>query len=71
MTTYAIRGGVSGELISYGGQVLVHANKTELQWLFPHAEVVEIRPDAWPTMPVKDHPDMQTVRWPLRKEDFV
>lgn len=66
---YALRGSVSGELLTYQGRVLVHDNRGELEWLFPGERVVPYDGDL-PTMPVAEHPDMAPVRWPLRKEDF-
>jgi hypothetical protein len=70
--TFALKGGVSGELISWQGRVLVHDNPRELQYLFPKMEVVEIpvNPDGRPTMWVGDHPELATVQWPLDPKDF-
>lgn len=79
MQRYALKGGVSGELISYGGRVLVHDNRRELDYLFPNLEVVEIKVGdddglyaGRPTMSVKEHPQVaDNVQWPLDKNDWV
>lgn len=72
MTLFALVGPVSKELLSFNGQVLVHDNKAELEWLIPGVKVIQL-PKAdigRPTMPIKDHPDMAAVRWPLDKRHF-
>jgi len=66
---YALKGSVSGELLTYGGRILVHGDRGELEWLFPNERVVAYD-GALPTLPVRDHPDMDAVTWPLKKEDF-
>lgn len=70
MTRYALKGAVSGELLTYGGRVLVHDNRGELEWLFPNERVVPYDGRELPTMRLADHPDMDAVSWPLRKESF-
>lgn len=69
MTQYALKGAVSGELLTYGGRILVHGDRGELEYLFPGEKVVPYS-GGIPTLPLRDHPDMASVRWPLRKEDF-
>lgn len=72
----ALQGGVSGELISYLGLVLVHDNRAEMEWLFPKMKVVEVTmkdghlADGRLTMSVKDHPQFEGIHWPLRKDEF-
>lgn len=79
---FALKGGVSGELLSYRGRVMVHDNKVELEFLFPkwrdgQVEFVEVRVndgtlshDGRPTMPIAEHPDLDMVKWPLNPADF-
>lgn len=69
---YAMIGNVSGEPISYGGLILVHNSRPELEFLFPGAKVVELGPmvPEHDTMSIKQHPDLRAIRWPLRREDF-
>lgn len=66
---FAIKGSVSGELLTFHGRILTHTNRGEMEFLFPAARIVPYDGDL-PTLPVRDHPDMASVRWPLRKEDF-
>jgi hypothetical protein len=63
----------SGQLLSYGGRVLVHNDKAELEFLFPTARVIRITDGDLdqPTMSIREHPSMASVSWPLRREDFV
>lgn len=68
---FGLVGSISGELLTYHGKTLVHPNRYELEWLFPGMRVVKLNTSFQrPTMPVKDHPDLAAVRWPLNKEDF-
>lgn len=71
MRLYALVGDRSGELLSYGGAVLVHDDRAELEFLVPGPRVVEVRPDTGrPLMRLRDHPDMGSVSWPLDRRDF-
>jgi hypothetical protein len=67
---YAMAGHLSGSLLSFGGKVIVHDNPNEMHYLVPNVRIVEINPDAQPTMRLKDHPDLCSVRWPLNRRDF-
>lgn len=69
MTRYALKGSVSGELLTYQGRILVHNNRGELEWLFPGERVVPYD-GALPTLPIRDHPDMAAVTWPLDRRNF-
>jgi hypothetical protein len=76
VSRYALLGVRSGELLSYGGRVLVHDSRPELEFLFPNrakTRIVRITDGdlGQPTMLIRDHPAMVSVRWPLRREDFV
>lgn len=85
MRVLAIEGGASRELLSFMGQVIVHdGDIRELQFLFPKYRDGQVRfvevelvegsgtlKDGRPTLWLRDHPDMDMVRWPLREEDFV
>jgi hypothetical protein len=65
--TWCLVGGVSGEILTYQGRALVHENKRELEYLFPANRVVPL-PSYWGeelTFPLKGHPDMDTVQFPL------
>jgi hypothetical protein len=78
----AIEGGLSKELLSFMGQVIVHdGTMKELEFLFPkwkdgqvrfvvvEAEDGKLR-DGRLTMWLRDHPDMDLVTWPLDPKKF-
>lgn len=69
---YVLVGPISNEVLTYYGNVLVHDNKGELEWLFPGIKVIPL-PASYvgsPIMNWKDHPEMASIRWPLDKRDF-
>lgn len=72
MTRYGLQGVTSGELITYGGRVLVHDNPAELAFLIAGARVVTIPRgvSVEQTLPIAAHPELAGLRWPLRREDF-
>lgn len=72
MSRYAMVGARTGELLTYQGQVIVHGNKNELQFLVPKARVVRVTDGdlGQPWMWLKDHPGMAKVQFPLRRQDF-
>lgn len=70
----------SREPFTFGGRVIVHEDRTELEWLIPTHPVVELpgrTPEevaarlGVPVMNLRDHPDMGPVKWPLDRKDFV
>lgn len=64
---WCLVGQVSGEVLTYKGRVLVHQNKEELEYLFPNNRVVPL-PGYYGedlTMQIKNHPDMDTIVFPL------
>lgn len=65
-------GGRSGELLSYGGRVLVHNDRGEMEFLFPNQRVIRLTDGTLgqPEMRLRDHPGLSQVRFPLRREDF-
>jgi hypothetical protein len=69
---YALQGPVSGELLTYGGRVLVHDNAAELGFLVPGVRVVTVPRDIPPeqTLPISAHPGLAGVRFPLDRRDF-
>lgn len=76
MTTYALRGPSTRDLLTYRGRPIVHDSRAEMQWLMPNATVVVVTEadlrarSPLPPLQLKDHPDLAAVRWPLRREDF-
>jgi hypothetical protein len=64
---WCLVGATSGEVLTYQMRAIVHENKRELEYLFPANRVVPL-PSYWEeerTIPLKDHPDMDTVVFPL------
>ena len=62
-------GRTTKDALSYKGKILVHDSAEELQFLFPNERVAPLPSyvDDSLTMALKDHPDMQTVQFPLNK----
>jgi hypothetical protein len=67
------------EPFSFGGRVLVHGDRAELEYLIPTHPVVELpgtTPEevaarlGVPVMLWKDHPDMAAITWPLDRRRF-
>lgn len=74
MSLYAMVGAATGDLLSYKGRVILHHNRHEMEFLFPHVRVVTINGKLrQPTMRLADHPGIKAagIRFPLRKEEFV
>lgn len=72
MTRYGLKGRRSGDLLSYGGRILVHDNMNELQFLFPGTQVMQVSaslPEEL-LLPISAHPEMSSVRFPLDRKDF-
>lgn len=73
MTMYAYVGNASRELLSYRGAILVHDNPAEMEYLIPGYAVIPLPPAealGRPTMPLRHHPDLAAVAWPLEKGSF-
>ena len=65
--TYCLVGETTREPLSYQGRVIVHDNKNELEYLFPYSRVEKL-PSYYGndlTIQLKDHPDMQAVKFPI------
>ena len=73
MKRYGLMGERSRELLTYGGRVLWHDNRAELEFLVTGAKVVELPGDIPPDqcLPIRLHPDLAAVQWPLTREQFV
>ena len=66
---FCLVGQQTGEILTWKNRALVHENKRELEYLFPGLRVVPL-PSYWQeamTFPLKDHPDMDTVKFPLEQ----
>lgn len=73
MKRYGLWGDRTRDFLTYGGQILIHENPAELAFLVPSAQVREVPPSipAEQTLPVRFHPAMDAVQWPLQRRDFV
>jgi hypothetical protein len=70
MTLWALKT-VSGDVFTYGGEILVHDNRSELEYLFPNRQTVDVSESVLPKMMIKNHPQIKgIIRFPLRREDF-
>jgi hypothetical protein len=72
MTLYGLWGPTSREFITFTGRVLVHDNRSELEFLFPNCPIREIPPTftSEQCFPIEQHPDMSSTRFPLNRKDF-
>lgn len=72
-TRFALRGAISKQLLSWRGLIITHDNSYEMQWLITGDFALVILPeDIGPeyTIWIKDHPDFQSVEWPMSREEF-
>lgn len=77
---WALKATKTGELFTHSGRIVVHDNPKELRWLFLKSietgkftveELPKTGEIGRPLLRLQHHPDMETVRWPLRRSDFV
>jgi hypothetical protein len=69
MKKFCLLGRTTKEPLSYKGRVIVHESREEFQYLFPNNRVVELPAYFGEdlTIPLKFHPDMGNVKFPLEK----
>ncbi|NUU26113.1 MAG: hypothetical protein HOV68_32125 [Streptomycetaceae bacterium] len=62
---YGLYGPNSRDFLSYGGRLLVHHDRAQLEFLVPGTPVRELPPDipADQTMPIRFHPELAAVQW--------
>lgn len=73
MSRYALQGTTSRDLLTYGGRVLVHDDRAELEFLMAgDVRVIECPRDLPPeqTLSIRYHPQFAAVTWPLDRKDF-
>lgn len=70
MRAFAMWGANSQNWITYNGKVLVHDDRTELEFLCPGQTVRPIELKEEEAMPIKLHPQFDGYRWPLDRKDF-
>lgn len=73
---YGLYGQHCRDLLTLDGRPIVHTNRAEMEWLMPDARVVPVtegdlrKRSPLPPLPLREHPDLQGVSWPLRVEEF-
>lgn len=71
---YGLYGEISRDWLTYGGRILWHDDAAEMEYLVPlgTTQVREIPADIPDDLmlPLRDHPQMAAVRFPLRRSDF-
>lgn len=67
---YALWSTGARNFITYRGHVLIHESREELEFLFPGAKVRRFDGQVDAVMPIKNHPELRHVQWPLRRADF-
>ncbi len=78
---YALKGLISGELITHNNRIIVHNNRAELEFLFGldqgKAQKVEITTVSEallrvrPSIRLRDTPDCADLEFPLNRADFL
>jgi hypothetical protein len=62
---------ISKELLTFGGLVIVHNDRAEMEFLFDNVRVVECPVEFLETsLKVRDHPDFSSYQWPLSRNRF-
>jgi hypothetical protein len=72
MKRFGLYGAKSQDFLTYGGRVITHTDRAELEWLTVGAEVREVPPSIPPErcLPIQHHPKFEHVTFPLTKEQF-
>ncbi len=73
MAKYGVMGAKSRDFLTWQGRVIVHDNKAELEYLIKGEVRVMELPRDWPTdqtIPLPQHPDFASHRFPLTKDQF-
>jgi hypothetical protein len=74
--TYALVGARTGDLLTYQGRPLVHGDRAEMEWLFPSSRVVAVSErdlqarSPLPPLPIREHPGLAHIEWPLTRDQF-
>jgi hypothetical protein len=70
-TLYGMWGDSSQSWITYQGRVIAHPDRAEMEFLCPGPVVRPLNGvPADEVLMLRDHPQLQAVTWPLRREDF-
>jgi hypothetical protein len=68
-TWYGMVGPNSGDLLTYGGKVIVHNNRSEMEFLFKNVRIARVN-NVDCAMKLEEHPGMANVSFPLNRKDF-
>lgn len=71
-TRWALEGARTRDLLTWGGKVIVHDSRPELEFLISGARIVDCPRSISPeqTIPLRFHPGFDGVTWPLRRDEF-
>lgn len=69
---YALVGAISGELLTFQGRVLVHADRAEAEALLEGVRIIPCPSSVQPeeTLRLQDHPGLAHLSWPIKREDL-
>lgn len=72
MRRYGLYGRNSRDFLTWGGRILIHDNRAEMEWLFPGVPVRELPNDipANQTLPIEHHPDLAGTTFPIDRREF-
>lgn len=72
MSRYALQGATSRDLLTWGGKVLVHDNRAEMEFLIAGARVITCPRNIPPeqTLELRFHPQFAHHRFPLVRSDY-
>jgi len=62
---FGLYGETSRSLLTFGGRILVHHDKAQMEYLHPGAKVVEVPPNipGEQCMSIREHPQHCSVQW--------
>jgi hypothetical protein len=60
----------TAEPFTFGGRILVHESREDLEYLFPNQRLVPYKGSEGECMALVNHPDMAAVTFPLDPRDF-
>jgi hypothetical protein len=76
VSLFALYGETTGDLLTLHGRPLVHDNRVEMAWLLPKARIVPVTErdlvarSPLPPLPLREHPALAHLSWPLRRGEF-
>lgn len=72
MSRFAIYGDYCKDLLTFQGKVIVHNDRSEMEWLLPNSKIVRITDGdlGRPVMKLRDHPGLSHITFPLKRSEF-